>query len=209
MVNEADMVYKIVVIGDEFTGKTTFINRLNGSRFSSDTKMTIGANFIVQNVFLRHISQDKRLLIKLVYWDCAGEERFKPLLINYSRGADGIVLFYSIDSIATFNNIEERWITWLRQNGININHAVVVGNKNDLVAHPKLGMKLIADKIENWELATGTRLTHYLVSCKDDEDRIYDPIRGVLMRIMVGNGGAEFSPFSFDMEFVENTKNLM
>lgn len=64
-------LYKILVIGELGTGKTSFIKRLVHQFFSNNYRATIGVDFA-----LKVIPWDETTLIRLQLWDIAGQERF-------------------------------------------------------------------------------------------------------------------------------------
>lgn len=119
--------FKVIVCGDGGTGKTTLIKRFSTGKFQEDTKMTIGADFVVQTV---ELPED---IIKLQLWDFAGEERFRYILPSYCLGAKGALLCYDITDYTTFENIQS-WLSMIRENCGDI-PIILVGNKYDLPNH--------------------------------------------------------------------------
>ena len=63
---EIAAMYKIIMIGDASTGKTSLLLRFCEGRFDNTQNCTIGIDFK-----LRNIKVDKRI-IKLQLWDTAG-----------------------------------------------------------------------------------------------------------------------------------------
>lgn len=64
-------LYKILVIGDLGTGKTSFIKRYVHKFFSNSYRATIGVDFA-----LKVIPWDESTIVRLQLWDIAGQERF-------------------------------------------------------------------------------------------------------------------------------------
>ena len=66
------------------------MNQYVSSRFSSQYKATIGADFLTKEILV----DDK--LVTLQIWDTAGQERFQSLGVAFYRGADACMLAYDI-----------------------------------------------------------------------------------------------------------------
>ncbi|XP_055946643.1 ras-related protein Rab-14-like isoform X2 [Argiope bruennichi] len=67
--------------------------------------------------------------VDLFLWDTGGQERFKSLISNYFRLADGALLVYDVTRISTFAELPG-WLSLLR--AVNDKASVViVGNKID------------------------------------------------------------------------------
>ena len=82
--------YKIVVIGDSCTGKTSLIDRLTNKCFKLGTLPTVGAEFQT------HIAILDGEEVKLNIWDTAGQERYKSVTKSYYKNALGIIIVYDI-----------------------------------------------------------------------------------------------------------------
>ncbi|KAG0018509.1 rab32, member RAS oncoprotein [Podila clonocystis] len=66
-----EYLYKILVIGDLGTGKTSIIKRYVHNIFSMNYKSTIGVDFA-----LKVIQWSPDTVVRLQLWDIAGQERF-------------------------------------------------------------------------------------------------------------------------------------
>lgn len=64
-----EYLYKILVIGELGTGKTSFIKRYVHNFFSENYRATIGVDFA-----LKMISWDDSTVIRLQLWDIAGKK---------------------------------------------------------------------------------------------------------------------------------------
>ena len=67
-----EVLYKILVIGELGTGKTSFIKRYIHQYFSQHYRATIGVDFA-----LKVINWDANTIIRLQMWDIAGQVCFE------------------------------------------------------------------------------------------------------------------------------------
>src|SRR5690348_16680891 len=96
--------YKIVILGDQFVGKTSILNKFKYENTDEKYTPTIGIDFLTKNVYL----EDKT--IRLIMWDTAGSERFKSLIPSYIKNANAIILAYDITSKSSFSSLD-KWLT--------------------------------------------------------------------------------------------------
>lgn len=74
---------KIVVLGSQGVGKTSFVHRYVKNAFAPpSTQSTIGASFLTKRV----IDVDTSTVVRLQIWDTAGQERFRSISKLYYRG---------------------------------------------------------------------------------------------------------------------------
>ncbi len=118
--------YKIIFIGDQFTGKSSILARFAENKFEPDYQATIGLNFLSKNVKINN--QDIHLLL----YDCSGQEKFRNLIPMYARDANIIIFVYDITKKESFTHIPE-WKSYLtNQNKLDEVIFCLVGNKIDL-----------------------------------------------------------------------------
>ncbi len=114
--------YKLVVVGNANSGKTSLINRYISDTFSSQMSCTIGIEFDH-----KELNDETRLVI----WDTAGQERFQSVGSALFRGADVMMFVYDVSNVDSFNGLENwyrQYLTYGDQNAIKI----LIGNKIDL-----------------------------------------------------------------------------
>jgi Ras-related protein Rab-8A len=146
-----DHLIKMLLIGDSSVGKSSLLTRFNDDSFSIDFISTIGIDFKVKTLLL----DGKKY--KLQIWDTAGQERFRTITTAYYRGAMGVILVFSLNSISSFASIKN----WIQNIHDHVNHKVpiiLVGNKSDLVR--------MVTKEEIDELVKELDLTYYETSAK-------------------------------------------
>lgn len=125
-----ECLFKIVIIGDPSTGKTSLLSRYCENTFKEEYKITVGVDFQVKILKMK----DQRI-VKLQIWDTAGQERFKVMTKSYYRSARACLIVYDITRKETFENVRD----WAKQyNDSNIESKqgngliLILGNKKDL-----------------------------------------------------------------------------
>ena len=117
--------FQALLLGDSTVGKTCFLIRYTDEDFK-DTLFTIGIDSKIQN-----LKKNNRNITLKIY-DTAGQERYRSIVQNYYKGADGIILMYDITNKNSFESIEQ-WINNIKESSNYENIGlVVVGNKCDL-----------------------------------------------------------------------------
>jgi small GTP-binding protein len=91
--------YKIVLLGDSSTGKTSIIDRFVNNKFELKDNVqihlwqpTIGIDFLGKNV--NHHSSTCRLQL----WDTAGQERYRSLIPTYLKDAICAIFVFDLTS---------------------------------------------------------------------------------------------------------------
>ncbi|KAG8474158.1 hypothetical protein CXB51_034063 [Gossypium anomalum] len=137
---------KVIILGDSGVGKTSLMNqypaaalgyclplhfafRYVNKKFSNQYKATIGADFLTKEV------QFEDRLFTLQIWDTAGQERFQSLGVAFYRGADCCVLVYDVNSMKSFDNLNnwrEEFLIQASPSDPENFPFVVLGNKVDV-----------------------------------------------------------------------------
>ena len=81
--------YKLVIIGNANTGKTSLVNRYTANKFTDQMRSTIGVEFTH-----KELGDETNLSI----WDTAGQERFRSVTGAFYRGADVVMFVYDVTS---------------------------------------------------------------------------------------------------------------
>ena len=119
------MKLKLIVVGNQGTGKSCILNRFVNETFEENYQATIGLDFQSKNVTIH--DQDVRLIL----YDTAGQEKFRSLIPMYIREAQIILLIYDITNRESFDSMP-RWI----QEVLDVKNTeavfVLIGNKIDL-----------------------------------------------------------------------------
>jgi Ras-related protein Rab-32 len=97
-----EYLYKILVVGDIGTGKTSIIKRYVHNIFSNSYKSTIGVDFA-----LKVLNWDQNTIIRLQLWDIAGQERFGNMTRVYYKEAVGAFVVFDITRPPTFDAVQK------------------------------------------------------------------------------------------------------
>ena len=124
--------------------------------FKGETFFTLGVDSKIKTI------NKNNKEIKLKIYDTAGQERFRSIVKNYYKGADGILLLYDISNLRSFESITN-WIKSLKD-AINLEKIslVIIGNKCDVLQEERkvteemkrkleeeIGMKIIETSAKN------------------------------------------------------------
>jgi small GTP-binding protein len=118
-------VYKVPFIGDANVGKTSMIARFTTNRFVESSSATVA----MSNVHVQLTFGQEQFSVNI--WDTAGQERYRSIVPLYTRGADMIVLVFSLASLDSFRGLD-RWLSQIRTEMQLQCPIVVCGNKTDL-----------------------------------------------------------------------------
>ncbi|KAB5541428.1 hypothetical protein DKX38_014402 [Salix brachista] len=148
---------KVIILGDSGVGKTSLMNQYVNRKFSNQYKATIGADFLTKEVQFEDRLFTLQMGSKLVtvpgtlweklptliaacilcsmIWDTAGQERFQSLGVAFYRGADCCVLVYDVNSMKSFDNLNnwrEEFLIQASPSDPENFPFVVLGNKVDV-----------------------------------------------------------------------------
>ena len=118
------IILKIIVGGDGGIGKTTYLHRYCTNIFLTNTQLTVGVDFLTK------IVNYNDAVFNLAIWDLGGQEQFRFILSSYVRGAHAGLLFFALDRIQSFMNLNE-WVSILRSEKPEL-PLVLIGTKADL-----------------------------------------------------------------------------
>ena len=120
-----DLSFKIILIGDARSGKTSLSSKATRNTFDSNYYSTIGFEF-----FTFHIKINEKA-ISLQIWDTCGQETYRSLISSFYSNSSLGMIFYSIDDKNSFIHIEN-WMHDLKTLGSPNTKIFLVGNKCDL-----------------------------------------------------------------------------
>ena len=120
-----EMMFKVVLVGDSFVGKTNIMSKYLKNEFHEDSKATVGVEFGSKQFDIEGHA------IKAQIWDTAGQERYKAITSAYYKGAKGAFVVYDITRKGSFESID-KWVNDLTGTADKKITIVIIGNKCDL-----------------------------------------------------------------------------
>ena len=133
---------KLIICGNGAVGKTTLLYRYIQGQFHSDTKMTLGVDFM-----LKEVKRGNRE-ISLQIWDFGGQEHFRHILQRYALGSQGAIIMFDLTQINSLNNLDE-WVSICRKFGPDL-PIVLLGSKLDLVEDIQVEDDYVLELKENY-----------------------------------------------------------
>jgi small GTP-binding protein len=127
--SQIDYTFKVIMLGDASTGKTSISNRYINGTFNPNVKLTVGVDFYVKTLDVP-VKRGKAVKIKLQIWDLGGEARFRFLLPTYCLGSSGALFLYDLTRPDTLAHLND-WTNIVREKNGDI-PILLVGNKVDL-----------------------------------------------------------------------------
>lgn len=151
--------FKFLVLGDQYVGKTSVLERYVNNQFKSNYLVTIGMDKRFKRLEVNSTNID------IFITDTAGEERFRSLTKMFYKGADGILLGFSLTEPKTLESVNY-WVDQIYQNnGKNQNVSIVLfGNKSDDVQN----IKVTKDEID--KIKEKYNLEYFETSAKENHN---------------------------------------
>ena len=140
----AEMIFKIIIVGDLSSGKTNIVTQYISHKFVQDSQPTIGVEMFNKDF---QINEDK---VSAQIWDTAGQEKYNALTSSYYKGAKGAIVVYDITQESTFLKVEQ-FVKDLKEKSDKNVYMILVGNKIDLEENRKVSKeegKILADKLK-------------------------------------------------------------
>ena len=118
---------KITLIGESTVGKTSIIKQYISNIFNRDILSTIGGEREYKSIVIN----GKK--VRLVFWDTAGQEKFRSLSRIFLNKSNIVVFVYDITKRDTFEKLKEIWYPTVIQilGKENVVYGVAA-NKSDL-----------------------------------------------------------------------------
>jgi len=147
-------MFKLVLLGEGRTGKTSLLTRYAKGGFDDKQNSTTRASFLEKDLMIG------RQPVRLSIWDTAGQERYHALGPIYYRDAHGALLVFDLtdrDSLVKVQN----WIKELRVGAPSGIVCAIAANKADLKAARQVSDEEIAS------FAASVGAIHMLTSAKN------------------------------------------
>lgn len=181
---------KIVLVGAESAGKTSFMNRLTKNQFTQAQSPTVGSAYFVQGVAIEDVEYNFDI------WDVSGNSRYKSLVPMYMQFAEACVVVYDVTRPETFEQAKE-WVENVVQLGEKDLTVVLVGTKADLVDESKT----YVTEEEAQEYANTKLITVYPMCSAKNGDGVEDVMLDIAESIHERRGkGLSSSSLQLDEE---------
>ena len=141
-----EMMFKVVLVGDSFVGKTNIMSKYLKNEFHEDSKATVGVEFGSKQFKIEGHT------IKAQIWDTAGQERYKAITSAYYKGAKGAFVVYDITRKGSFESID-KWVNDLTSAADKKITIVIIGNKCDLEDQRQITKEQGQEKATKLEVA--------------------------------------------------------
>ncbi|EGC38107.1 hypothetical protein DICPUDRAFT_149292 [Dictyostelium purpureum] len=161
-----DKVYyiKIVIVGDDGSGKTCLIYRLAENKFPQDYIPTIYGGYVGEFQF----GPNK---VQLAPWDTCGLEdqnKLRPLSYDHTNC---FVLCFSISNRESFNRCLDFWYPEIQRFCPNT-PIVLVGTKSDVYNNPNYVKEQLVTNSEGVEMANKIKAVQYIETSSLDNINI-------------------------------------
>jgi len=123
--NEKLKSLKIMLIGEAAVGKSSIMYRYTMNSFKLNMLGTAGIDFKKKEIVVNNEP------IKIVLYDTAGHERFRKIIKNHCKGANGIVLVYDIGEEKSIERLST-WMTDIEENSDKGVEIILIGSKSDI-----------------------------------------------------------------------------
>lgn len=124
---DADLKFNFIFLGDSMVGKTSIIRQYSEGLFSDNCISTIGVDFRSKMV---NYKEKVNILIKV--WDTAGQEKFGTVAKSFYRNSNGVFIVCDLTNIESFDKISS-WVNCiLEETTIKDKQTVLLANKMDL-----------------------------------------------------------------------------
>ncbi|CAG5980493.1 unnamed protein product [Menidia menidia] len=116
--------YNVVMIGDSYVGKTSFMKRAQNGKFSLDLSASVGLDSCMWTV----VVEGKPVVLQL--WDTAGQERFRSITRQIFHKAQAFLLMYDITCTQSFSAVSY-WANSIQEGAADDVTVLLLGNKSD------------------------------------------------------------------------------
>lgn len=117
---------KLIVLGNQFVGKTSFIKRVVNDNFREFYMATIGVDY--DKISFDHKGSNHEIIL----WDTSGQDKFNFLLESYFTSVNGAIIMCDVSVYQSFQQAKN-WIDEFRIRKDNKNIPILfLANKIDV-----------------------------------------------------------------------------
>ena len=178
--NDYDEKCRLLIIGDAFVGKTSFLSMYANGIFNLAYLATTSLEFF------RKDDEINNKIVRIELWDSAGTEKFHSLTSGFFRNAQGIMVMFDVTNPTSFENIRN-WTESIKMHlssELNSIPVIIIGNKIDLLEREiktdeakkyckELGFKYFETSAKTGENVNGTikYLVKEVLKIRDENNR--------------------------------------
>ena len=126
-----EIIFKIIVLGDSNSGKTSIIKKFLNSKYDIKTISTIGFGS-----FNKEITLKDGTIIKLNIIDTASQENYQALSATYLKNSDGVLFVFSHNNRQSLENVKHFLVNFKESEpNLDLNQKIpsyLIGNNYDL-----------------------------------------------------------------------------
>ena len=194
--NKDILEYKILIIGNNLTGKTSFCQRFVKNTFDLEINPSIETNCYLKTILLFDKEIKIFLLdIETIPISALDEEEEYELY----KEANGIIIIYDLTQYESFENIEKLINNAKKIGKIEKNIPMnIIGNKNDL----KFLRNVDFSEAKEKAIQLGCEL--FEINCNKDEDMVHNVMKNLIAKIYFNSLSKEEK-----QKLVNNTKEFI
>ena len=163
-----DLSFKIILVGESSTGKTSITNKAINDYFSNSHQVTLGFEY---HMMLFEILDNK---LKLNIWDTCGQEIYRSLITSFYNNTSLAVIVFAINDISSFENVEY-WISEVKKNSFPGIRLFLVGNKSDLENERTVNKEIIDALILKYNI------DYYIETSAKDGNKVIDLFKEIAL----------------------------
>ena len=168
-----EFAFKVVILGDSGVGKTSLVKyEIQNSFINNNNDSTI----IFEHSFKNYSIMGKN--VRLQIWDTCGKEMYHSSVQNFYRSALCIFVVFSLDSLDSFNRVNQ-WIDEIKENNSEEYILVLVGNKSDLTRPRKIEKEVIENYCKRNEIEN-----YFEASAKSGEN-VHEIFKSVVKQLFI------------------------
>jgi len=191
---------KFIVLGDQFSGKSSILNRYKNGEFIDYSVSTIGVDFVSKTI----IKDNNNYTMNI--WDTSGQEKFNSIITSYYRNIIVALLVFDLSNNESFLNLKK----WLNNIDCYCNNNIIVkliGNKCDKkieVCREAIGDLCFEYKIKYIEVSAKDNINiDYIFNAVIDE--VHDNLNNCIL-VPNKNNGITITD-TFNMDYIQQSKH--
>ena len=141
---DSEISIKLVLVGEENTGKTIFSQYLFGGYSENllfeEYTSTVGASYMTRVLIY------KNKIFKLDVWDTTGQEKYRSLIKFFFKDSSIVFIFFNSNKISSFDKAKD--LVYSAKENTEVNKCVyaLIANKYDLCKNSKEDSNIVSEE---------------------------------------------------------------